>query len=1037
MNIDQKNLYSRVIRSLGFQTVNKISKLKILICGMRGLGIEVAKNIILSGPNEVTLYDKNKVLLQDLGSNFYLKKEDIGKRRDISCFKRIKKLNNFVKINVLGMNENSEDLDKMFIESILNFDVIVITEILPKNELFKINEICRNNKKGFIYGILTGLSGFIFSDFGKEHIVYDKNGRKCKTYYCKNIEKSSKGLVNVDTSLEDFSLFNGNFVIFKNIKGMEELNESEPKKIFDVTRNSFCIGDTSNYKDYVSGGIIKEVKIPQKFEYQSLQKRFFEPFEEKNTFNIINCEKEGRNGYLFIIFLALHDFYSKNNNKLPEINNIKDFEILNNLVKKYYNEFKNKNCDWFADVQEYDEVIVSYISFWSKCEIAPLCSFLGGILCHEIIKYTGIYYPINQWFFFDFFEFANILNKNDKNLNNDNLVNSRYYEQIAIFGNEIQKRLSKLNIFMPGAGAIGCEVVKNMSLMGISTARESKFTITDYDLIEISNLTRQFLFQSEHIGMEKSKIAKDSILEINNDFNCESYSIKIGYESEDIFGDEFFEKQDFLISAVDSNEARKYLDYKSIQFNKIFINSGTLGPVSKYDLIIPNLTCCYHDFPESPKKEFGLCTIRSFPSKIEHCIEWTKNYFITWICKGISNIRNILIDVEYFLKEISNFDGSNVELEEKYFIIEYFLDILINHKFEYYLEFVIFQFNELFNSSIKQIIINHPLDSLDERGNKFWNGTKLPPHVIDLSIDDDLIFTFIKSYMKILLNSFSFPYIEEDLNINSFEKVVKNYKDKKFIREKNYLNKDNKERLKEKIRAIYSKKNSLKIKEFEYEKGKFDDLSIKFIASCSNLRARNYNIEECNEEKILFIIENIQPSLVTSSAAISGLLCMQIFGLIQTSSIKYCLNGFLNLIDLNLLLSKPVKPVQIKDGNKDKFLNVDIKAIPNKFNIWDKIIINESKTCGEIILFFKEKYDVDINYISINDKEIYYKRRNRKKNINNEEKEKEILSSKIENLFCEKNNRDIDKVKSLLIHISGKYKNLIAKIPLILYIIKN
>ena len=48
-----------------------------------------------------------------------------------------------------------------------------------------------------------------------------------------------------------------------------------------------------------------------------------------------------------------------------------------------------------------------------------------------------------------------------------------------------------------------------------------------------------------------------------------------------------------------------------------------------------------------------------------------------------------------------------------------------------------------------------------------------------------------------------------------------------------------------------------------------------------------------------------------------------------------------------------------------------------------------------------------------------------------------MYGSKIENLFCEKNNRDIDKVKSLLIHISGKYKNLIAKIPLILYIIKN
>ena len=60
---------------------------------------------------------------------------------------------------------------------------------------------------------------------------------------------------------------------------------------------------------------------------------------------------------------------------------------------------------------------------------------------------------------------------------------------------------------MPGVGAIGCEVLKNMALMGVSTSQESQFTIRDYDLIEISNLTIQFLFQNEHIGLPKSNIA--------------------------------------------------------------------------------------------------------------------------------------------------------------------------------------------------------------------------------------------------------------------------------------------------------------------------------------------------------------------------------------------------------------------------------------------------------------------------------------------------------------------------------------------------
>ena len=82
--IDEE-LYSRQIIFLGFDTMKKISKLKIMIIGLRGLGAEIAKNIIVSGPQKVTLYDPNLVTFNDLGSNFYLSEYDFGKRRDESC----------------------------------------------------------------------------------------------------------------------------------------------------------------------------------------------------------------------------------------------------------------------------------------------------------------------------------------------------------------------------------------------------------------------------------------------------------------------------------------------------------------------------------------------------------------------------------------------------------------------------------------------------------------------------------------------------------------------------------------------------------------------------------------------------------------------------------------------------------------------------------------------------------------------------------------------------------------------------------------
>jgi ubiquitin-activating enzyme E1 len=72
--------YSRQIGTYGNETMKKLSELKVFIIGLKGLGVEVAKNIILSGPKRVSLYDKDIVTLKHLGTNFYLKEEDIGKK---------------------------------------------------------------------------------------------------------------------------------------------------------------------------------------------------------------------------------------------------------------------------------------------------------------------------------------------------------------------------------------------------------------------------------------------------------------------------------------------------------------------------------------------------------------------------------------------------------------------------------------------------------------------------------------------------------------------------------------------------------------------------------------------------------------------------------------------------------------------------------------------------------------------------------------------------------------------------------------------
>ena len=101
MNNLDLNLYSRQIYTLGMETMKKLINLNIFIIGVQGLGVEISKNIILSGPKKVIIFDDKIVELSDLGSNFYLTKEDVNnKRRDEACLKKLQENNSYVEVEI-------------------------------------------------------------------------------------------------------------------------------------------------------------------------------------------------------------------------------------------------------------------------------------------------------------------------------------------------------------------------------------------------------------------------------------------------------------------------------------------------------------------------------------------------------------------------------------------------------------------------------------------------------------------------------------------------------------------------------------------------------------------------------------------------------------------------------------------------------------------------------------------------------------------------------------------------------------------------
>ena len=84
LSADEIALYDRQIRLWGAQAQERIRSAHILLVSLRALGTEIAKNLTLAGISSLTIIDDELVTEEDLGAQYFLREEDVGK--PVSCF---------------------------------------------------------------------------------------------------------------------------------------------------------------------------------------------------------------------------------------------------------------------------------------------------------------------------------------------------------------------------------------------------------------------------------------------------------------------------------------------------------------------------------------------------------------------------------------------------------------------------------------------------------------------------------------------------------------------------------------------------------------------------------------------------------------------------------------------------------------------------------------------------------------------------------------------------------------------------------------
>lgn len=977
------NLYSRQVGTFGVETMNKFVKLRVLIVGLGGTGLEVAKNLILAGPKSVTLYDTVKLTARDLESNYYADESKIaaGLTRVQATLSHLAELNNYVTVDAL---EPATPEELFSFEVLQKFDVVVVTEWFHIDTVKRLNDACNALNKGFIFTAAAGLAGAVFVDFGNKHVVNDKDGEECFLSLVANI--TDDGVVTTQEG-QRHRLLEGDLLTFTEVVGMEKLNNAQFRVQKVISPYSFSIGDLRPLQpgSYVRNGIINQLKDPRPLPFKSLTASL-EDFGESLIDCDLDWELDGRPAYVKMLLVAYWQFISEFG--------VPDF--YDAAVLPRFEAFLSARIAAAKKTEEWKKLTETHIHKFlfglAPGTFAPVQSFFGAIAAQEIVKYTGKYTPIHQWFvhewYWSSFKKATYEDFARHRADVDAHRHSRYLSHVALLGHALHTQAQDSNVFMVGAGALGCEYLKYFAMSGLCCGKGT-LTLTDDDTIEISNLNRQFLFRHKHVGSSKSEVAGSVAVSMNPALRVVAKKSRVCTETEPIFTDEFWDSLHLIVNAVDNIKARQYVDGKCVFHEKPLFEAGTLGTKCNSQLVLPGMTEAYSDSKDPKEETVPMCTMRSFPYLIDHCIEWARAKFFDLFVQVSKFLKEFFADpikaAEKFKKEVRTNISAMKELCENLVL---YLPLLENPRPEMYIKFARDFYQWAFHDQIQQLITSFPPDAKDKDGNLFWTSPKRPPVVVPFDANSPDHLAFIATIVNIL-QQFLVPVNKVHPTPSEIQSILATVQVRqveidnseearaRLIAEAANPNPDstsdaeNLNNVCAALTALTRNPSQIRFEEIEFEKDADENGHIDFITFTSNSRAANYKIPTLPRYRIKIIAGKIIPAIATTTAMVSASVVVEVYKHLLKVPLDATRNFFSNLAIPIFMFSEPSPPVVRQDKEYDEIVLGPIKAIPAKHNTWSRLEIRGPKTLNQVIQEVQQAHGFTLSSFMVEKDQLY------------------------------------------------------------------
>jgi molybdopterin/thiamine biosynthesis adenylyltransferase len=169
----------------------------------------------------------------------------------------------------------------------------------------------------------------------------------------------------------------------------------------------------------------------------------------------------------------------------------------------------------------------------------------------------------------------------------------RYSRHIIMpqVGSRGQRKLIDSKVLIVGAGGLGGPVALYLALAGVGT-----LGLVDFDTVDLSNLQRQVLHNTETVGMSKVTSAQQTLKRYNPEVNVVAHEFPITSEN----AMELVTQYDVIVNGAD-NFATRYLVNDAAYLNDKPLVDGSIlifdGQVTTYD---PGRGCYRCLFPEPP-----------------------------------------------------------------------------------------------------------------------------------------------------------------------------------------------------------------------------------------------------------------------------------------------------------------------------------------------------------------------------------------------------------------------------------------------------